>query len=162
MQNIKRIEKKHTVKSKKRHIAKKKYKPMMQFFRFIPLELERKSVDLQKYNIPINHLCRIPSDTWIKAVSNGKDIILTNLKQISAGEVRDQEYFLLLLMPKQAYVIFLSKLDNINKNFYGKFCLPCSFEYYDIDMVTTIMNDALIVMNDRGFRLDEDPYLDSW
>lgn len=76
----------------------KSERALLRFYKEIPPELERQNVNLDKYTNLEKHLHRIPSREWRKSVSNKKDYIFTDLEQVCAGEVRDQEYYCLLLL----------------------------------------------------------------
>ena len=86
------------------------------------------------------------------SIDNIEDILWVELSQLDGIEARDQEYYFLLIMPKQVYTIHAYIVKN--EIFSGKFDNTAYFKNYDRVYIEKIINNASLLMTNLKFEME--------
>ena len=86
------------------------------------------------------------------SIDNIEDILWVELSQLDGIEARDQEYYFLLIMPKQVYTIHAYIVKN--EIFSAKFDNTAYFKNYDRVYIEKIINNASLLMTNLKFEME--------
>jgi len=90
---------------------------------------------------------------WKQAIKISiEDVFWIELSQLDGIEARDQEYYFLLIMPKQVYTIHAYIVKN--EIFSGKFDNTAYFKNYDRVYIEKIINNASLLMTNLKFEME--------